>query len=75
MSTERACHYCHEKVDPALRSTWQRVVGWQITGRTRPGGGHGGSDIAARQTIDEYACDRCVSAVKARINPGQVGLL
>lgn len=65
----RQCFYCERDVDPNSRFTWHGVKGWERKGRS------GGSDIAAREKVDIYACDACVRSVQAGRVPGQASLL
>jgi hypothetical protein len=66
----RPCFYCGKDVDPNSRFTWHGVKGWERPGRK------GGSDIAAREKIEDvFACDPCVRLVQAGRVPGQASLL
>lgn len=69
----RSCFYCGEPVDSKSRFTWRRVIGWErkATAESR----RSGSDIALREAVDEYACDRCVSRIKQKISPAQGSLM
>lgn len=67
------CTYCGRAVDPLARSTWRRVVGWErkATAASR----RGGSDIALRESRDEYACTVCVTRLQGGVGTGQEAML
>lgn len=69
------CSYCGTPVDPTARTTWTRVVGWQRMAGVRPSGKHGGSDIALRQALDEWACPTCIVRLQNGVGVGQESLL
>ena len=64
MTTE-LCRFCMAPVDPHDRFTWQRVVGWQRMAGRRASGAHGGSDVALRETRQEWAHAHCVRLARA----------
>jgi hypothetical protein len=59
------CPFCSERVDPTDQYSWQRMVGWQRIAGTRPSGKQGGSDIALRETRQEWAHAHCVRLAKS----------
>jgi hypothetical protein len=59
------CPFCGERVDPTSSLSWQRVVGWQRIAGTRASGKQGGSDIALRETRQEWAHSACVRLAKS----------
>lgn len=64
------CEFCGDPVNPNARQTWHRVIGWERKGQA------GGSDIALRERHGEtFACDFCISRLKAKLSPGQGSLL
>lgn len=69
----RTCFYCGESVDPNSRFTWHRVVGWER--KAVAASRRSGSDIALRESRDEYACDSCVSRAKRGVAPRQDAML
>lgn len=71
--TEFTCWFCGDPVDPAGRSTWWRIVGWEhkAAGPKRKSG----SDIALREPRDEFAHDRCVRRAQAGVASGQETLV
>jgi hypothetical protein len=74
----RACVYCGGSVNPTdfrYGANYRRVVGWERKTRTRSSGAKGGSDIALRESRDEWACRSCVEKRKLGLAPGQQGLL
>lgn len=58
------CPFCQKEVDPRSPYTWQRVEGWQRMAGIRPSGKHGGSDIALRETRQEWAHPACVTLAR-----------
>jgi hypothetical protein len=69
------CIYCGTSVDPTARTTWQRVIGWQRMAGVRASGKHGGSDIALREAVNEWACPTCIVRVRNGVDVGQGSLL
>lgn len=67
------CHYCGEPVDPLSRLTWRRVTGWER--KAAASSRKSGSDIALRESRDEYACDRCVARIRRGVAPTQSALM
>lgn len=63
------CAYCNTPLDPHAGHIWRRVVGWErkARGATRKSG----SDIAAREPREEYACDRCIRRLQRGVSPTQ----
>lgn len=68
------CFFCGEPVNPASRSVWRRVKGWE---RKAPSGSTraGGSDISMREPTGEFACDICIVRLKSGVSPDQISLL
>lgn len=71
MSRLPICVYCGKLVAPS--QAHQRIQGWEHRGATDSR--RGGSDIILRERLDEYACDLCVSRLRAGVNPDQEKLL
>lgn len=69
------CPFCGSPVDPLSRQTLQRITGWQRIAGTRASGKHGGSDILARETVQEWAHPSCVDWLRNGIHPDQDALL
>jgi len=68
VSTEKLkwrCPFCMQPVDPLDRFTWQRVIGWQRMAGVRASGKHGGSDVALRETREEWAHPSCVRLARS----------
>jgi len=68
-----ACPFCGKPIDPTSDRTWRRVEGWE---RKAPAAStrRGGSDIALREPLDEYAHDRCIQLAKAGVSAEQMTL-
>jgi hypothetical protein len=70
-----ACYFgCGTQIDPNDRNAWRRVTGWEHRG-LKSGARRGGSDISMREPTGEFACPKCVSRLKAGINPQQGSLM
>jgi hypothetical protein len=61
---EPLCSICKKPVDVSSPHVWQRVVGWQRMAGVRASGKHGGSDIAMRETRQEWAHPACVTLAR-----------
>jgi hypothetical protein len=72
---DRGFVVCGDPVDPSPRRSWRRVVGWQRMAGRRASGEHGGSDIALREPLDEWACPTCIDRLRAGIDVRQASLL
>jgi hypothetical protein len=66
------CFYCGEPVDPQARTTWRRVTGWER--KAAASSRRGGSDIALRQPLQEWACMHCVDRLQNGVNAAQLEL-
>lgn len=53
------CPFCHNPVDPTLRSVWQKESGW--VQKRKGGGTHA---LALRQAEQEWAHPGCVMLAK-----------
>jgi hypothetical protein len=73
MTAARICAFCGDPVDPLSRFTWRRVIGWER--KAAATSRKGGSDIALRESRDEYACDVCISRQKNGLAPSQESFL
>lgn len=69
----RPCHYCGTDVDPLSRYTWRRVTGWEL--KASAASRKGGSDIAARESLEEFACHVCIRRRQRGVAPGQGEML
>jgi hypothetical protein len=69
MTNGPRCSYCQEPVRPNSRFTWTRVQGWHRPGKA------GGSDVVLRESVDEWACPRCISRIRLGVNPDQQALM
>jgi hypothetical protein len=67
------CVYCGTAVDARAIGTWRRVVGWER--KADAASRKSGSDIALREARNEYACNACVSLLKAGLSTRQESLL
>lgn len=67
------CHYCGESVNPAERTTLQRIVAWErrAVGDSRKSG----RDILLREHREEYAHSHCVERLKLGVPIQQGSLL
>ena len=63
--TDERCPFCLQPVNPLDRFTWQRVIGWQRMAGRRASGKQGGSDIALRETRQEWAHPHCVRLARS----------
>ena len=64
------CHFgCGARINPNDRHVWRAMHGWERkgVGETR----RGGSDIALRTPISQFACDRCIERLKHGLAPAQ----
>lgn len=64
------CHYCGEEVDPS--TALQRITGWESKGT---GTRRGGSDILARERLQDFAHRACVDSIRSGVNVGQEQLV
>lgn len=69
-----ACVYCRNPLDPDHTSTWRRVTGWERKNTTTTSR-KGGSDIACREPVNQFACDQCVRRLRRGIAPHQDTLI
>jgi hypothetical protein len=67
------CQICGKPVDPVSKQTLQRVTGWQRM--AMQASRRGGSDILARETVQEWAHPSCVDRAKNGIHHDQDSLL
>jgi hypothetical protein len=67
------CSFCLQPVDPAARTTYRRVEGWER--KALADSRRSGSDIVLRQPLDEYACPVCISRIQAGLSIAQEALL
>lgn len=63
------CANCGNPVNPTALTTWHRVVGWERRGigTSRKGG----SDIALRESRNEFSCEGCIRKLQSGISPAQ----
>lgn len=70
------CGICGNEITPAQRhAQYQRIRGWERIAGIRVSGKHGGSDIALRERLDEFAHGPCVAALKMGVSPAQETLI
>ena len=75
MSLERLCPFCGLAVDPVHPRTWTKTEAWSRSAGIRSSGAHGGSDVALRKRVDEFAHDPCIRLAQRGIVPTQESLL
>ena len=68
------CHYCGAEYPADSRLIWRRVTGWERRAH-RDSTRKGGSDIACRRPLEDYACDPCVGKLRRGLSPDQGELL
>jgi hypothetical protein len=66
------CSLCGKPIPEGIRP-YRGVHGWERKALAESR--RGGSDIVARQSLDEYACDQCIRRLQAGIAPTQESLL
>lgn len=67
------CILCGEPVDPAARSTFHQVTGWER--KAMSASRKSGSDIVLRQPLNQYAHGHCVERKRMGIPAAQESLL
>jgi len=67
------CYFCGKPVNPLARETWCRVDAWErkAQGQSR----RGGSDIALRRQLEEFAHSACIRLEQRGVHVGQTALL
>ena len=69
------CSLCTGPIDIRSITTWRRMTGWERKAGVRASGKHGGSDVACREPLDEFAHDLCVRRQQQGLSPLQEALL
>lgn len=69
-SRQVPCQFCQSIIDSNARGTWQVVKGWCPISRYS-GNKKGTNNVSLVHWVHLYACDACISHLKAGLPAGQ----